>query len=143
MKAVKAGLSIPNVGRGVKQLTYALKAEEAQVWWAAEGAALLPALSRLLAAFPPAGDALGTGFEGLRFTRTLTLRRVLDAQGTELGLQLTGTLEAGGQARRLTLLLGQSDRFTWTSSARRCAAGTPLAPARRSLRGGTVREPGG
>lgn len=108
-KPVKTALSIKNAGRGASQLVYALKAEEAQAYWATHAPRLLPRLEALLQALLPARAAwIGEALSTLSPDGALTLKRVLDQAGEDLGLQLTGNISLLGRRHRLTLFGGWS-----------------------------------
>ena len=107
-KAEKSSITIKNAGRGASQLVYALKADEAQALWEGAKPGLPAALGRLFSAVPQAGEAFTRALETLSFTRAFTVKRILDAGGKDLGLQVTGTVETEGKARRLTLFGGRS-----------------------------------
>ena len=108
-KPVKTAVTIKNAGRGASQLVYALKTEQAVAFWEQASPDLLPAFDRLFKALlmgkaPAASASLRT----LKPTGTLTVKRFLNKDGQDLGLQITGALELDGKARQLTLFGGQS-----------------------------------
>ncbi len=114
-KAVKGGVSIKNAGRAASQLVYALKAEETQALWEQAGPELLPLLARLADELPFLNEGFLHSLGTLVFTRSFTLKRYLNGDGSDLGLQITGTMEFDGQARKLTLFCGQSDKGLYLS----------------------------
>lgn len=109
-KPVKTSVTIKNVGRGASQLVYALKTEQAAAFWEQASPSLLPAFDSLFKALlmgkaPSASASLRT----LKPLGALTVKRFLEKNGQDLGLQITGTLELDGKARQLTLFGGQSE----------------------------------
>ncbi len=114
-KAEKGSVSIKNAGRGASRLVYTLKAEEAQALWEQAKPEMLPLFGRLSAEMPRLGAPFLQGLGTLAFTRAFTLKRFLDKDGKDLGLQITGTVDISGQARRLTLFCGQSESGLYLS----------------------------
>ncbi len=115
-KPVKTATTIKNAGRGASQLVYALKKEEALLFWQQAAPGLLPGLEALLKALLPwRADEISRDLGGLAPSGALTLKRILDKEGADLGLQLTGTLTLDDRNRRLTLFGGQSARGAYLS----------------------------
>ena len=108
-EAVKAVLSIKNVGRGVSQLVYALKQEEALAFWQQVQASVQPLLGQLYAdlALPQNSSLIG-GLENVQPVGMLTIKRILNEEGADIGLQINGRVDINGQTRRLALLGGWS-----------------------------------
>ncbi len=99
-KPVRGGVSIRNAGTAKSRVEYALKPQEAQAVWDA-------ALPRLPAIF--------TRLTGLAFTRAVSVKRYLDAQGADMGLQITGTAILNGVERRVTIYGGVSSKGGYAS----------------------------
>ena len=109
-KPVKAAVTIKHAGRGASQLVYDLKAPEAQAVWDTRKADWQPLLKAALERLLPLQQAeeISGSLNSLAFTRSLSIKRFLDQDGQDLGLQVTGAVETDGTARKLTLFTGQS-----------------------------------
>lgn len=102
-----AGSSLRAAGRAESRVNYALSAQEANAWWQ-EALPELRAIWQEAARGLPADWRLAAseGMDSLRFTGKLTLRRLLDAQGQDLGFQAMAGLEALGKAWKLDFTAG-------------------------------------
>lgn len=133
-KAVKSSLSIKNAGKGASQLVYSLNLEQARGFWQAASPALLPALhSLILALAPQQAASLNPALSALEVKGPLTVKRILDKEGGDLGLQITGAAALSGQTRRLTLFYGQSESGLYLSLKLPATRGGDTLEARLSL----------
>ncbi len=83
--------SIKQVGRASSRLVYTLTAEEAAAWWQGTLPALQPLWAEGAKRLPPAWQLGGAAaMASLGFTGKLTIRRLLDEAGMDLGFQATG-----------------------------------------------------
>lgn len=115
-KPVKTSTSIKNAGRGASQLVYAYKTAEAQALWDIVAPKALPELDKVFAAlFPQYAQAASQSLRTLEMKGALTIKRILDKDGKDLGLQITGTFALDGANRKLTLFFGQSDTGAYLS----------------------------
>lgn len=115
-KPVKAATTIKNVGRGTSQMVYTLKKDEAQAFFEEAGPQLLPLLKEALTALLPGdAEALFPSLDSLMPGGTLTIKRILDKEEQDLGLQITGLIQVNGQARRLTLFGGVAEKGLYLS----------------------------
>ena len=133
-KPVKTAISIRNAGRGASQLVYALNKEQAQAFWQAAGSDLLPVMDRLLLALAPSrAAALSGSLRALEIRGALNVKRFLDKQGEDLGLQVTATLGLDGATRKLTLFGGRSDSGVYLSFKLPATRGSDTVEAQLSL----------
>ncbi len=132
-KAVKGGVSIKNAGRAASQLVYTLKAGEAQALWEEAGPALMPLLERLADDLAFSSEDFMKALSSLAFTRSFTLKRYLNDNGSSLGFQITGTIQLMGQARGVTVFFGQSDRGLYLSLKSPASRGGDTLEVRVSL----------
>ncbi len=115
-KPVKTTITIKNVGKGTSQLVYTLKKAEAQEAWASAKPELLPLMEQFADALLPShAEEFKAALTQLDMNGALTLKRFLDAEGRDLGLQLTGTILLNEQSRKLTLFYGLSDTGLYLS----------------------------
>lgn len=115
-KPVKTSITIKNVGRGAGQLVYTLKKADAQTAWEAAKTALLPLMEQFVNALLPGQTAaLMDSLSKMEMNGTLTLKRFLDKDGKDLGLQLTATVLLDRQSHKLTLFYGLSDTGLYLS----------------------------
>lgn len=106
-KTVRQGISIKNVGKGKEKKEYALTADEWNAAWPAMVKALEPAILEGNAFPALARDALLAALKGLRFEKAGVLKRFIDADGADIGMQFTGTVSlAGEDVRKVTLYGG-------------------------------------
>ena len=133
-KPVKTSVTIKNVGRGASQLVYALKTEQAAAFWEQASPGLLPAFDSLFnALLMGKAPAASAGLRTLKPLGALTVKRFLDKEGLDLGLQVTGTLELNGKARQLTLFGGQSADGLYLSFKLPAKRGSDTLEAQLSL----------
>lgn len=115
-KPVKTATSIKNVGSGKSQLVYTLNKEEAQAFWQAASGDLLPLLDTAIAAVTKEqAKELSNALRAMQPTGALTIKRILDADEQDLGLQITGTVQVDGKTRKLTLFGGMVDKGLYIS----------------------------
>ncbi|NLX83507.1 MAG: hypothetical protein GXZ04_06815 [Clostridiales bacterium] len=115
-KPVKTSTSIKNVGIGKSQLVYTLKKDEAQAFWQAVSADLLPLMdAAVFAVTNKQAKALTESLRTMKPEGTLIIKRILDADGQDLGLQVTGTVAVDGKTRKLTLFGGVVDKGLYIS----------------------------
>lgn len=115
-KPVKTATSIKNVGSGKSQLVYTLKKEEAQAFWQAASGDLLPFMDAAIAAVSKKqARELSGSLRTMQPTGTLIIKRILDAEAQDIGLQITGTMEVDGKTRKLTLFGGVADKGLYIS----------------------------
>lgn len=119
-KPVKTATTIKNVGRGSSQLVYTLKKDEALLLYQEAREQVLPPLKAALMALLPGqadslGSALGSALDSLQPDGSLTIKRILDKEDQDLGLQITGQVQLQGKARRLTLFGGVTDSGLYLS----------------------------
>ena len=106
-KPVKAATTIKNVGRGASQLVYTLKKDDALAFYEEAREQILPPLKAALGALlPNRAAALSEALDSLAPEGSLTIKRILDKEDRDLGIQVTGTVRLAGAARRLSLLYG-------------------------------------
>lgn len=133
-KPVKTAISIRNAGRGASQLVYAFNKEQAQAFWQAAGPDLLPAMDRLLLALAPSrAAALSDSLRTLEIRGALNVKRILDKQGENLGLQVTAILGLDGATRKLTLFGGRSDSGVYLGLKLPATRGSDTIEAQLSL----------
>jgi hypothetical protein len=125
-------VTVKNAGRGVTQVVYQMTAEESQALWQEALGELLPILDRLLA-YLPQRDTISRALLAIAFTRTLTVKRFLTAEGKDLGLQITGEVDLLGKARRLTLYGGLSETGLYLSLKLPASRGTDTLALQVSL----------
>ena len=107
-KADAVKTSIKQVGRASSRLVYTLTAEEAAAWWQGTLPALQPLWAEGAKRLPPAWQLGGAAaMASLGFTGKLTIRRLLDEAGMDLGFQATGRVDILGRGYRLDLTAGQ------------------------------------
>lgn len=115
-KPVKTSTSIKNAGRGASQLVYTYKMADAQALWQAMAGDVLPHLDNLFGALlMEHAQAATTSLRTLEMKGALTIKRILDKDDRDLGLQITGTMALDGVNRKLTLFGGQSDTGAYLS----------------------------
>lgn len=115
-KPVKTATTIKNVGRGSTQMVYTLKKDEALLLYQEAREQLLPPLKATLEALLPGqADSLGSALDSLQPDGSLTIKRILDKEDQDLGLQITGQVQLHGKARRLTLFGGVTDSGLYLS----------------------------
>ena len=106
-KAETSSATIRRVGKAASRLSYVLSAEEANAWWQQTLPALLPLWVKAAAGFPGAVREEGARLlSSLRFTGRLSIRRLMDRDGVEIGFQVTAGLELLGKARKLDFIAG-------------------------------------
>lgn len=99
--------SIKNVGRAESRLNYALSAQEANAWWQAALPQVQAIWAEAAAGLPPDWREAGErAISSLGFTGKLTVRRLLDEAGEDLGFQAAAPIEVLGQRYRLDLTAG-------------------------------------
>lgn len=115
-KDVKRSITIKNAGRGASQKTYSLKKAEAGAFWEVASPELLPLFDRLFdALLMGQAETASAALQDARMAGPLTVKRYLREDGGDLGLQVTASLQTGGQTRRLTLYGGISDSGLYLS----------------------------
>lgn len=108
-QAIKAATPAKHVGQGASQLVYPLKKEDALAFWQQAAPSLKPLLWQLYSALGLSQDTSFKGFlDTCKPAGALTIKRILDREGTDLGLQITGRLDINGQIRQLTFFGGWS-----------------------------------
>jgi len=131
-KPSRASVSLGAAGRGASRLDYVLNAEETGLFWQAVAPKLLPALARLKNAL--GGASALPDLSGAKPQGGLTVRRVLDKAGADLGFQVTGAFALPGGARRLSLSFGRSEKGTYLNLKLPALKGGDTLEARLNLK---------
>lgn len=131
-KPSRVSVPLGAAGRGASRLDYALDADETALFWQAAAPELQPALARL-------ADALGSAEiipdpAAVAPLGGLTVRRVLDRNGADLGFQVAGSFSISGETRRLSLTCGRSGKGMYLSMKFPAQKGGDTLEARLNLK---------
>ena len=98
---------VKNVGTSPLQTVYVLSADRANALWPGMTAFFAAGSSALLAYRTMAAENAVKDMENLVFTGEITVTRLYDADGRDMGLKVTGRCRPGdGSERKLTLTFG-------------------------------------
>ena len=105
--AAEANVRIKNVGVSPMQTVYVLSADRANALWPGMTAFFAAGSSALLSYRTMAGENAAKGLENIIFTDTVTVTRLYDADGRDMGIKVSGRCRPGdGSERKLTLTFG-------------------------------------
>ena len=102
-----ASVRVKNVGTSPMQTAYVLSADGANVLWPGMTAFFAAGSSAMLAYRTMAAENAAQGLGNLIFTGAVTVTRLYDADGRDMGIKVTGRCRPGdGSERKLTLTVG-------------------------------------
>ena len=102
-----ADVRVKNVGVSPMQTVYVLSADSANALWPGMTAFFAAGSSALLAYRTMEAENAAQGLENLVFTGAVTVTRLYDADGRDMGIKVNGRCRPGdGSERKLTLTFG-------------------------------------
>ena len=103
-KAVQKTATVKNAAAAASRVEYALTGEEMTALWPVLLKEMEPDILAVL------GDATGAALNGLIFSGDWSVKRLLDADGQDMGIQASGKGGPEGDIRKITLQYGFTEK---------------------------------